>query len=392
MNLSIKTYLLASELEFIASHVSRRTVTWCVTDGTRLRLYAKDRGFTIETMVPLFGMVAESVSFGVNAGALLVAAQGFRKPVVTLTVDGLVRLGSYCLNPFLGPTPERASLGNQQKPSVSVSQHSLRTVLKTAKPFASSDQIPKHYPRGITFEVERRSVKSRSAVSYYIFEHVLIGQPLNEAIEAFVPAASVSAISELSPVRSGRIDISVSPEETVFRCSPRLVRIASTPHCHIPFIDPFLQKTALTPMFAVNVDAFRSALQRISTARNGTSRKVKLITANRTLTITAAWEIHRQRGYEFESEELADETIDVDDADFEQGELVHKWIDVTEAEEQISAQCWQESSFSLDGEKLLTFLRGVPPQQALVVRASVDEKVPAIFEASGQRLALARME
>ena len=136
MNFSFKSHLLISELKFIAAHVSRRTVMWCVVDGTKLRLYARDGLFTVETMVPLLVEVDGLISFGVSARYMLAAAQANRKPIVDMTLDGVVRLGSWALNAFYGPSPKWIFRENQLTTLATVSRYSLQTVLETAKRFA----------------------------------------------------------------------------------------------------------------------------------------------------------------------------------------------------------------------------------------------------------------
>ena len=80
-----------------------------------------------------------------------------------------------------------------------------------------------------------------------------------------------------------------------------------------------------------------------------------IATSNGTLNIAASW----QAVYEINKTFVQDELM-------------------TEADQQMSAQCWQESSVSLDGEAVLKFVRDIQ-RQTLVVHTSTKKEYADCF-------------
>ena len=321
MTLQIKSHLFLSELEFVASCVGRGTLAWYYTDYGMLNIVARNGSMTIRSAVPLVNKDAKA-TFGADVLALSKIVRLNHNPIAQVDFNEFITVGKCSVYPFVGQPHSWVFDTTTCSTQCLVSIKSLRDAIAAAKRFISTFEQGKYSGRGIGLILQNGQLIVSTIGRYCIFEQIVNATSSSDCFRKFIPKACLNAILNIGFGSTSPVQIEVLENRMQFRCGPRSVVIQGV-HDDVLTIDDAARSLTFKPQFAVGAADFKYAIAGLCAARDD-SNSVTITTTKSTVFIELPY---------------------------------MKDGDGLSADEEITAQCWNELSISVDPHLLLKFLK-----------------------------------
>jgi hypothetical protein len=300
-----------------------------------LNIVARNGSMTIRSAVPLVDKDAKA-TFGANVLALSNVARMNHNSIAQLALNEFIKVGKCSVYPFVGPPPSWIYDTTTCSTQCLVSTKALRNAVAAAKGFISTFQHEKYSGSGIGLVLQNGQLMVNVVSPSCLFEQSVTTASSSECFRTFIPKDCLKAIVNIGFGPTSPVQIEALEDRVTFRCGPRSVVIQGA-HNELFTIDEAARSLTFKPHFAVGAADFRGAIARMCAARDE-STSVMITTTNNAVFIELPF--------------MKDD-------------------DVLGADEEISAQCWNELSLSVNPHMLRKFLRDV--NGALLVYVSEDK-------------------
>jgi hypothetical protein len=323
MTLQIKSRLLLSELEFVASCVDRGTLAWYFTDGGKLNIVARNGSMTIRSAVPLVDKDAKA-TFGAEVLVLSNIVRMGHNSIAQVGFNEFITVGMCSVCPFVGPPHSWVFDTTTCSTQCLVSAKALRDAVVAAKRFISTFKHGKYSGSGIGLILQNGQLMVNAIRTDCIFEQSMNSASSSECFRTYIPKHCLKAILNIGFGATTPVQIEVLENRVQFCCGPRTVVIQGV-HNDLFTIDEAARSLPFKPRFAVGAADFRDAIVRLCTARRE-GKSVMMTTTNNAVFMELPF---------------------VEDDH------------VLSADEEVTAQCWNELSICVNPHMLRKFLKDV---------------------------------
>ena len=323
MILQIKSRLFLSELEFLTSCVKRGTPAWFSSSSGKLNIEARTGSMTIRSAVPLVEG-DEIATFGAIVFWLWHFVRMNRTSILQLGVNDDITVGKCSILPFVGPPFSSVYDTTTCSTQCFVSAKALCNAIAAAKRFISTCERGKYSGNGLGLILQNGQLLITAIGPYCIFEQSVTTSSSSECFRTFIPKSCLNSILNIGFGSTSPVQIDVGENGVNFRCGPRSIHIQGV-HNDLCTIDEAARSLTFKPQFAVGAADFRDAIVRLCAARDS-SNSVKITTADNAVFIELPF--------------MKDDPV-------------------LGADEEITAQCWNQLSISVNPDLLRKFLKDV---------------------------------